>query len=202
MQRSLRTQPSAVIALSLAAALTAAPAAAHEVALVAMLDGAQAGSGSTATGTLDMQIDEHSAVFDVLSLAVDGIFVGDLDNNHGVNGTAIHVHLDAHGLRHEDPMLIDLGWYINAGFGTITPTATGFQATISGVLTGVQGLYDMQTETGLTPDDVFHEMEMGETYIIVHTASHPSGEIRGHITTPPVSVDAESWGSVKSRFQD
>jgi hypothetical protein len=201
MIRSLRAAFTAVFVLALAK-WTAAPVLAHEVALVATLDGAQAGTTSTAIGHLDMQIDEHALVFDVLDLTVDGIFIGDLDNNHGVNGTAIHIMLEAHPLRHEDPIAIDLGWYISAGFGTLTPTATGFHATISGVLTAIQGLYDMQTETGKTPAEVFHEMEHGASYIAIHTTSFPDGEIRGHITTPPVSVDVESWGSVKSRFQD
>jgi hypothetical protein len=188
-------------------AVLAAPAAAHEVAYTCDLNGANVvpPSGSTATGHAELEADEHALVFDILTFTIDGIFPADLDNSHGANATAIHVHqMGHHGAASlHDPILIDLGWYISAGFGTMTATATGMDITISGVLTGIQGAYDMETATGLTPDDVFHEMEHGSTYIQVHTLTHPSGAIRGNLVPEmPVSVDATSWGEVKSAYRN
>jgi hypothetical protein len=186
--------------------LCAAPALAHDVLYHAHLGEAEVvnpdgsmGTGSTAHGMFEMQADEHSLAFDVFELTVDGIFVDDLDPSFGPNGTAFQIHWGAPGVN--GPMLIDLGWYVDAGFGSLTPTATGFTVAISGIVTAMQGAYDMEGTTGLTPEDVFVEMEAGNTYVTVRTHAFPGGEIRGQLEpeheTPVLTV---SWGAVKSRY--
>jgi hypothetical protein len=171
----------------------------------ATLDGTQVvnpdgsmGTGSAATGTMEMQTDEHTLLFDVFHLTVDGISIDDLQGQ-GPNGTAYHVrlgHADENG-----PIAIDLGWYVDAGFGTITPTGSGFTVTITGILESIQGLYDMEGTTGLTPEDVLHELEEGHGYVQVHTAAFPDGEIRGALL-PEKETPAESssWGRLKLEY--
>jgi hypothetical protein len=100
------------------------------------------------------------------------------------------------------PMVIDLGWYIAAGFGTLTPTATGFHVLVSGIVTEMQGAYDMTGTTGMTPGDVFHAMEDGHCYVQVHTTQHPHGEIRGQLLPQSiVSSESESFGAMKAKYQ-
>lgn len=187
----------------LAAALVvrAGDALAHEVLLHGHLDGPQAGTDSDAVGDIEMQTDEHSLVFDVLSFDVEGIFVDDLDRSHGPNGTAFHVHLDDHHATAHGAIAIDLGWYVDAGFGTLTPTATGFHVEISGILSEVQGAYDMTGTTGMTPEDVFHALEEGAGIVVVHTLDYPEGEILGPLVPHDPSPTLESsWGTVKVTF--
>jgi len=189
------------------AALVPAFAAAHETVYSAILDGDQVvnpdgsiGVDTDATGILEMQADEHTEVFDVYELTVDGIFIDDLDHSHGPNGTAFHIRLG--GATERGPIVIDLGWYIGAGFGAITPTATGFSATVSAVLLSQQGAYDMTGTTGLSPHDVIHEMEEGNTYIAVHTHDHHDGEIRGSLEpVEETPTDRATWARVKATFQ-
>lgn len=204
-----RILPALVI---LAAGATAAGA--HEVLYHAMLDGDQVvngdgsmGSGSLATGHLSLQSDEDLLIFDVLEFDVAGLHLADLDYSHGPNGTAIHVHFDSMavggghqsaGGMHHDPIVIDLGWYLRE-FGTLVDTPTGMHGTVSGLLTGVQGNYDMTAATGLTPEDVMMAVEMGQTYIQVHSISHPDGDIRGAIMPEDATpVEQSTWGAIKA----
>lgn len=201
MMKSLLAKSFVASALAGLCTVAGSVAHAHEVAFDAHLDEDQVVSptGSAATGHLHLSTDEHSGLFDVHEFDVEGIFVGDLSNAHGPNNTAFHVHLGDPGTN--GPILIDLHWYVNAGFGTITPTATGFHVVMTGLLTAVQGLYDMTAATGLTPDDVFAEMEEGHTYVQVHTTAFPEGEIRGQlIPDTTVGVEPATWSTVKLQF--
>lgn len=191
------------------------PVRAHEVLYTAMLDGHQVinsdgsqGSGSLATGNLSLQSDEDLLIFDVLEFNVEGLHLADLDNSHGPNGTAIHVHFDemaagggGHTAQrgvHHDPIVIDLGWYLRE-FGSLADTPTGMHGTVSGLLTSLQGDYDMTATTGLTPGDVLMAVEMGQTYIQVHSISHPEGDIRGAILPEDATpVQLTTWGAVKA----
>lgn len=201
------TQSSVLVPIALSAiALFATSALAHEVHYHAHLGEAEVvnsdgtlGTGSAATGHLEMAADEHELVFDVLGFEVDGIFVADLDESFGPNESAFQILWGAPGSN--GPVLIDLGWYVDAGFGSITPTGTGFTVSISGILTSVQGAYDMEGATGLTPEAVFGELEAGNAYITVRTHAFPGGEVRGQLEpehdTPTVET---SWGAVKTQF--
>jgi hypothetical protein len=182
----------------LALAISAGAALAHEVLLHGHLDGAQAGTDSDAIGTIEMQTDEHSGAFDVLSFDVEGIFEDDLDRSHGPNLSAFHVHLMEEAPARHGGIVIDLGWYVDAGFGTLTPTATGFHVEISGILTEIQGAYDMTGTTGLTPEDVMHHLNEGLGLVVVHTLDYPEGEIAGMLVPEQETPTVESsWGTLK-----
>lgn len=199
----------------LLAAALATGVSAHEVLYTATLDGSQVvnedgttGSGSTATGDLEMQADEDLLIFDVLEFDVEGLHLADLDYTHGPNGTAIHVHLGDGSGGHEklaagmhDPIIIDLGWYFRE-FGTLVDTPTGMHGTVSGILTAIQGSYDLTTATGLTPTQVMTALEDGLAYIQVHSIAHPHGDIRGAITHhDPIPVRQATWSSLKADFR-
>lgn len=183
---------------------------AHEATYVANMTGDQVinpdftmGSGSTATGFLRLQSDEITQVFDVLELTVHGISPSDLDQSHGPNNTAIHIRFDTSGQGGgpaDDPIVIDLGWYIGAGFGALTATADGFQVTISGEVLEIQGAYMMTNDTGMTPADVLTAVEDGLTYIQIHTVAHPDGDIRGPLEPETVPTENATWGVVKQKF--
>jgi hypothetical protein len=102
------------------------------------------------------------------------------------------------------PILIDLQWYVNAGFGALAATPGGFDLALSGVLTAQQGLYDMSGTTGLTPEQVIEDAaENGEAYIIVYTDDHPDGEIRGQlILEAHTAVEPTRWGLIKALYGD
>lgn len=179
----------------------ATQASAHELTFTGNLDGAQAGNDSDSTGEIHFQTDEHSQVFDVLSFHVEGILLENLDRSHGPNATAFHVHLAEAGAGRHGGILIDLGWYVDAGFGTITPTASGFDVEISGILTSVQGAYDLTAATGLTPEDVFLELEEGNGVVIVHSLDYPMGEIAGRLVPDdPTPTSTTTWGELKAGF--
>lgn len=138
------------------------------------------GSGSSATGTVDFDLDARSGDFEV-RLEVNGIDPDFLDASHGPNATAIHLH--AGGSVERGPFLLDLHHFARA-LGEhpdgIERTADGFRLRAAGVYSPVQGGVD----SGFVLGDAIDLLLAGKVYVAVHTTTNDlfrSGEVRGNL---------------------
>ncbi len=149
------------------------------------------GSGSDATGIANLILDEDTADF-TFDLEVFGIFPDELDNTHGGNNSAIHIH--AGGPTERGPIIIDVQWFaLNEPGGFLTETADGFIMHAEGRVTSVQGNHD----TGFSTPEIFEFIENSTSYITVHDFRFPTGAIRGNFIVPtPSSLALLAIGAV------
>ena len=68
--------------------------------------------------------------------------------------------------------------------GVIVPLALTAPATSGTIATGSFTQADIVATTGLTFDQLVALMRAGDTYVNVHTANHPAGEVRGQVEEP------------------
>ena len=104
------------------------------------------------------------------------------------NASAAHIHMGKAG--ENGKPIVDL---LNAPESKGKDTAYGmiFRGNISdSILTG-----DLQ---GKTLDDLAAAIESGDTYVNVHTAEHPDGEIRGQLSNTDKEKQSGSSGSSNS----
>ncbi len=135
------------------------------------------GSGSTASGDVFLIVRDtgDDGVFIDFGLDVDGIDYGDLDNTHGGNGTAIHVHNG--GPSERGPIIIDLQWF-GDNHGTVSTGTDSFSIDVRNAeLTQVQGSHD----TGLTPAEIVDLLNTNNTYVTVHDDDFPTGALRANL---------------------
>lgn len=168
------------------AALFATALAGHaEAALLnftASLDGAQAnagaGTGSLATGFATVQLDTVSGDVSV-DLLVQGIGLADLQPA-GPNGTPVHIHNAPAGSN--GGIVWDLGFY-----APFMVDGTGIRSTANDIMYSMtQGLLT----SPLSLAQFEQELRAGNTYLNIHTATFPGGEIRGQIQLP---VATTTW---------
>jgi hypothetical protein len=69
--------------------------------------------------------------------------------------------------------------------GVIVPLALTNPATSGTIATGSFTAADIVPASGLTFDALLALMRSGDTYVNVHTANHPAGEIRGQVEEEP-----------------
>lgn len=124
------------------------------------LNGTQSGTGSPATGTATVTVDDILNSVGV-SLSFSGLTGGP--------ATAAHIHCcvapGANG-----PVVIPFTGFPNATSGTYSNTFTGISAAnIAGI-------------------------EAGQSYINIHDATFPGGEIRGQITPEPATLASLGLG--------
>jgi hypothetical protein len=110
---------------------------------------------TNATGTATFTVNDNSIDFRI-----------DVNNLTGVTGA--HIHGPA-GVEENAGVLVPLPLSANAGTGTVNGTIA--QGTIT--QSDIQG--------GMTLDALLELIRSGQTYVNVHTAAHPAGEIRGQI---------------------
>lgn len=151
-----------VVFYSLSLWFTALPVHAATVNFTSILNGLSAGTSSIATGTALMSFDDVSNLFD-LSINVIGLNKSTLTNSH--------IHLGAPG--------VNGGVIFGLGAGSSpnwTDTATGMSLALTGQT------FPAANEAALLA---------GNTYLNLHTAAFPNGEIRGQLT--PVPLPAAAW---------
>lgn len=89
------------------------------------------------------------------------------------NLRAVHIHTGSRGSN--GPMTASLGAFI---LPPVSDANTFLDIAYSGKITSADLGGDLR---GGTLEDLIREMAAGNAYINVHTASHPSGEVRGQI---------------------
>lgn len=113
-----------------------------------------------------------------------------INSTGGFNASAAHIHAGKEGENGE--VVIDL-----LGTPTSKDKVTSYGMTFRGNLTdaGLKG--PMQ---GKTLTDLIAAMDSGDTYVNVHTAANPNGEIRGQIVNSegPASSASASTNSTNS----
>ena len=154
---------------SLSILFAAVPVQAATVTFTSTLNGANSApaNASTATGTALMSFDNVTNLFD-LSINVIGINKTTLTNSH--------IHLGASGVN--GGIIFDLGAGTSPNW---TNTATGMSLSLIG-----------QTFPAANVGDLLAH----NTYLNLHTAAFPGGEIRGQIggaAPAPVPLPAAAW---------
>jgi len=153
----------------------------------------QFGTGSASTGDLSLVVNTgtNSLALDntfTLDLEVEGIRPEDLDDSHGPNRTAIHIHsgtADSLG-----PVIFDVHEYAREDLpetNGVTATPNGFRLHAEGTLAEAQGLL----VTSVTLLEIIDFLRSERAYITVHTRTHPlfrEGEIRGNLQVVPVKI--------------
>ena len=146
------------------------------------------GSGSDATGFARIQVDSQTGSFD-FDLWVSGISPGALDQTHGPNETAFHLHLG--GPDERGPILIDLHDYARRSGGAdggVTPTEDGFEVHFHGDFFQLQG----ELDTGFGLEHVRDAFRSERVFIAIHTTTNAlfrTGEIRGNFQFVPETID-------------
>lgn len=164
--------------LMLAVCLVPFGAQAHIVNLMANLDGANAGTASSATGVAHMVLDTHSHGFD-FDMNVQGLGLADL-MGVGPNSTAAHIHDAATG-----GILVDLAFQSAPGF-----VNNGSGVTLSFYGASVEPAAQGALTVPLTVDELQTALLSGDAYINVHTQAFPAGEISGPLQVVPVPLPA------------
>ena len=134
------------------------------VTLTSTINGSNAGTGSAATGTALMSFDDAANLFD-LSINVIGLTKTTLTNSH--------IHLGGSGAN--GPVIFGLGAGSSANW---TNTSTGMSLSVTGQTFPTANIADLLA---------------GKTYLNLHTAAFPGGEIRGQLVAAPVPVPAAAW---------
>lgn len=166
-------------ALSAMLVLGAALAPAAQASLLnftAALDGAQAGTPSSASGQAFVQFDTLTGALSI-DLGVTGLGLSDL-RNAGPNATPVHIHFAPAGSN--GPIVFDLGYF------------APFVAESGGIRVNVQDVIYKQLQGALTSPLVLADFEQalrsGSTYLNIHTNAFAAGEIRGQITQVPITT--------------
>lgn len=169
-----------MLAAGLLVSLAASVASAGLIPLSASLDGAQAGTDSTATGTASLLYDTVARTLDI-TMNVTGIGLPDL-RPFGPNSTPTHIHLAPPGVF--GPIVVDIGLH-----GTITGDADSFE--LQGENIPIDPAQQGNATIPFTIDEVETALLSGNTFILVHTFNidtPPFGEIRGQIVPEPASL--------------
>lgn len=171
--------PASLIAILTALALIAPAAHAALLDFEATLDGAQAGTTSSATGIASLQYDTVAQRLSV-DLGVDGISLADL-RNVGPNATPVHLHFAPPGSN--GPIVFDLGF-----FAPFILDGSVIRSTLSSVLyTPTQGALT----SPLSADQFASALSAGDLYLNIHTNTFGAGEIRGQVNASvPVASTA------------
>ena len=129
-----------------------------------------AGSTSSAFGTAllyTVTTDLGTKFF--FATNIFGIVPADMDNTHGPNNTAFHIHRGFPGSG--GPILIDVDFLSDQ-----VESATGTVSYGAETLNLTQGAYTAP----FTEAEILGFIQTGEAYIAVHTVSNPTGDIRGN----------------------
>ena len=155
-----------LVLFSLSMLFAAVSVQAATVTLTSTLDGTDSGqpTSSTATGTGLMSYDTVTNLFD-LSINVSGLTKTTLTNSH--------IHLGGSGAN--GPVIFGLGAGSSANW---TSTSTGISLSVTGQTFPTANIADLLA---------------GKTYLNLHTAAFPGGEIRGQLVAAPVPVPAAAW---------
>lgn len=149
----------------------------------ALLDGAQAGTTSTAAGNASLRYDTVEQRLSV-DLAVSGIGLGDL-RNVGPNATPVHLHFAPPG--GNGPIVFDLGF-----FAPFVLDGSVIRSTLTSILySPLQGALT----SPLNADQFASALSAGDLYLNIHTNTFGAGEIRGQINASvPVASTALLMG--------
>lgn len=123
------------------------------------------GTGSLATGTLTFDYDTDANLAFNIHISVQGLSIADL-----TSGNETHIHLPF-----QTQVLIDVG------AKGLVDVPGGFESSNSG--------------SEVISDDFETALLSGQSWINVHTQSHPLGEIMGVVTPVPVPTAAWLLGS-------
>ena len=162
-------------------------------------DNAPTGTASDGKGFAALTVKDDgggNVTFD-FRLDVQGIPFGSLDNTHGGNDTAVHIHRG--GPTERGGIIIDVQYFAeDTNFGTVTTNGSNFTFDIKDApLTQVQGGHD----TTFTPAAIVDFLDNSEAYITVHDNTFPTGTIRGNFTGPSadplldIEIDGTEVGS-------
>ena len=152
---------------SLSILFAAVPVQAATVTFTSTLNGANSApaNASTATGTALMSFNDMTNLFD-LSINVIGLTKTTLTNSH--------IHLGASGVN--GGVIFGLGTGSSPNW---TNTATGMSLSLTGQTFPAANVADLLA---------------GNTYLNLHTAAFPGGEIRGQlVAAAPVPLPAAAW---------
>ena len=148
------------------------------------------GTGSPGVGNAELLVNKDTGRFS-LDLQVDGIAPNSLDNAHGPNQTAIHLHFGF--AETAGPIILDVHHFARqyeSETNGVTATEGGFSMHAEGHITRVQGGF-----TAAFPfPEILSFLRGRQAYIAVHTITSEvfrSGEIRGNLEAVPEESAAD-----------
>lgn len=145
------------------------------------------GTGSVSIGEASLAVNTVTRRFS-FDLDVEGVTPDALDDSHGDNLTAIHIH-------HGSPdglgsMILDVQYFARQGapgMTGLTATARGFRLHAEGHVAEQQGSLD----TGFSVSQIIDFLRGEQSYVTVRTVTDPlfeAGEIRGNLRRLPNEI--------------
>jgi hypothetical protein len=159
----------------------------RQVVVPAQLRPPQFGSGSLSTGNLKLSVFPRDSFF-VAEMVVDGILREQLEESHGGNLTAVHIHRGDPTTA--GPIILDLQMFANRDIPAVDfleETASGFDFRAEGRIDESQGRHT----TGLSRHEIIDLMLAEDAYVCVHSNKSELfvwGEIRGNLGAAPIPV--------------